>query len=81
MPLLSALVDLGDLLSSIVAALLSAILFTFAVSASIRGAARYVDYGSEGRGTAAVISLAFGIFFGVLAVGLVVAGLYLLISG
>ena len=75
-----AIVNSGDLISSIVAALISAIFFTFAVSVSIRGAARWVDLGNEGRGSAAVINLLVSVFAGAVALGLVGIGLYLLIS-
>ena len=74
------IVDTAELLSSVVAALVAAILFTLAVSLAIRGAARYVDYGSEGRVVAATVSLALSVLFGVLAIALVATGLYLLIS-
>lgn len=78
---IAAIIDSGDLLSSIAAALVSAVLFTLAVSLAIRGAARYVDYGSEGRRTAATLSLGLSITFGAVAVGLVATGLFLLITG
>lgn len=80
MPLIAAIVDVGSLVDSVLAALVSAILFTLVVSVSIRGAARYVDYGSEGRGVAAALSLTLSIFFGFIGFALVAAGLYLLIS-
>ena len=80
MLLLAAIVDTGELLSSVVAALVSAVLFTTAVSVSIRGAARWVDLGNEGKGAAAAISLLVSVLAGVVALGLVLTGLYLLIS-
>lgn len=80
MPLLASIVDAGDLISSVVAALVSAVVFTLAVSISIRGAARWVDLGNDGRGVAAAFNLLTSILAGAVALGLVCTGLYLLIS-
>ena len=78
--LLAEIVDTGDLVSSVVAALISAVLFTLAVSLSIRGAARWVDLGNEGRSIAASFSLLGSLLAGAVALGLVATGLYLLVS-
>lgn len=80
MTVLAALIDTGELISSVVAALVSAILFTFTVSVSIRGAARWVDLGNEGRTIAATFSLLVSLLAGAASVALVAVGLFLLVS-
>lgn len=80
MSVFASIIDTGDLISSVVAALVSAVIFTLAVSISIRGAARWVDLGNAGRGVAAAFNLLISILAGAVALGLVCTGLYLLIS-
>lgn len=80
MSVFASIIDTGDLISSVVAALVSAVIFTLAVSISIRGAARWVDLGNDGRGVAAAFNLLISILAGAVALGLVCTGLYLLIS-
>lgn len=75
------MVDWQQLLESVVAGSVSAILLTIVVSFGIRGTAKYVDYSQEGRTVLAYSSLAVGGFSLVLTVALIVFGIYLTAAG
>jgi len=81
MYLISQIVNWTELGESVLAGAVAAILLTIVVSLGIRGMAKYVDYGQEGRLTAAYASLAVGGISVVLTVLLIGTGIYLMVAG
>lgn len=79
--ILATLVNWGQLLESVVAGSVSAIVLTIVVSFGIRGMAKYVDYHQEGRVVLAYGSLAVGGISVILTLGLIVLGIYLMVAG
>jgi hypothetical protein len=79
--ILATLVNWEQLLESVAAGAISAIVLTVVVSLGIRGTAKYVDYSQEGRMALAYSSLAVGGISVVLTVALIVLGIYLMVSG
>ncbi|MGB0120968.1 MAG: hypothetical protein WBP55_08460 [Solirubrobacterales bacterium] len=79
--LLATVVNWSELLQSVVAGAVAAIMITIVVSFGIRGTAKYVDYNLEGRTAAAIGSLAVGAISLVLTVIIIVFGLVLMIAG
>lgn len=75
------LLDLNDLVSAVAASLVAAVAFTVAISVAILGGSKYVDYGSDGRPMAAYGSLALALLASLVAVLIVAAGLYLMVTG
>lgn len=78
---LAILLDLNNLLSAVVASLVAAVAFTTVVSLAILGASKFVDYGTEGRTAAAYSSLVLALLASLVALLIVAAGLYLMVTG
>lgn len=78
---LAILLDLNDLLSAVVASMVAAIAFTTVISLAILGASKFVDYGTDGKTAAAYASLTLAFLASLVALSIVAAGLYLMISG
>lgn len=81
MSLLATVVNWPELLESVLAGAVSAILITIVVSLGIRGTAKYVDYNLEGKTAAAIGSLAVGGISVVLTLAIIVFGIYLMVAG
>jgi len=81
MPLIAEIVNWADVGGSVVAGAVAAITLTIVVSLGIRGMAKYVDYGQEGRITAAYAALAIGGLSVLATVVLIVLGIYLMVAG
>ncbi|MGA7396327.1 MAG: hypothetical protein WBW62_02660 [Solirubrobacterales bacterium] len=81
MILLATVVNWSELLQSVVAGAVAAILLTIVVSLGIRGTAKYVDYNLEGRTAAAIGSLAVGAISLALTVTIIVFGLVIMVAG
>lgn len=79
--ILASLVNWGHLFESVVAGAVAAIVLTIVVSFGIRGTAKYVDYIQEGRTALAYGSLAIGGISLLLTLGLIILGIYLMVSG
>lgn len=78
---LATLVNVEELLASVAASIVAALVLAITVSLGIWGTTRYVDLNLEGRGAAAYGALAIG-GAGILAtVALIAFGLFLLVSG
>lgn len=78
---LLSLIDLDGLVGAMAASLIAAVAFTVVVSLAILGGSKFVDYGMDGRPLAAYGSLALALLASLVAVLIVVAGLYLMVSG
>lgn len=74
-------VNWAELGESVAAGAIAAIALTIVVSLGIRGTAKYVDYGQEGRMTAAYLSLAVGGLAVLLTVAMIITGIYLMVAG
>lgn len=81
MNLLATVVNWSELLQSVAAGAVSAILITIVVSLGIRGTAKYVDYNLEGRTAPALASLAVGGISVVLTIAMIIFGIYIMVAG
>ncbi len=81
MLLFAEVVNWTELAESVLAGVAAAILLTVVVSLGIRGMAKYVDYGQEGRKTAAYASFAVGGLSMFLTAALILLGIYLMVAG
>lgn len=77
---LATVVNWSELIQSVVAGSVSAILLTVVVSLGIRGTAKYVDYSQDGRMGLAYVSLAVGGLSVLLTAALIVVGIYLMVA-
>ena len=80
MMLIAQIVNWSELGESVAAGAISAILFTTIVSIGIRGMAKFVDYGSEGRYLAAYASLAVGGIASILTITIIILGIALMVT-
>ena len=80
MTTLAALVDWTELVESIVTGAVGAIALTTVVSLGIRGTARYIDYSLDRRMGMAYASLVVGGVSVLLALALIIFGLYLMVA-
>lgn len=80
MGLLVAVVNTKDLLMTIGASFVAGLGVAFVSSLAIWGGAKYVDFNQEDRNVAALMSLAVGIFGLLSTIGIIVLGIYLMVS-
>ncbi|MBK5233636.1 MAG: hypothetical protein JJE13_11730 [Thermoleophilia bacterium] len=78
---IATLVNWDQLLESVAAGAISAIVLTIVVSFGIRGTAKYVDYSQDNRMGLAYASLAVGGISVILTAALIILGIYLMING
>ncbi len=78
---IATVVSWSELLQSVAAGAVSAILLTIVVSLGIRGTAKYVDYSQDNRMGLAYASLAVGGISVVLTATLIIIGIYLMATG
>lgn len=78
---LAILLDLNDLLRAVIASLVAAVAFITAVSAAILGGSKFVDFGTDGKTVAAFGSLALTLLASLVALLIIAAGLYLMVTG
>ena len=76
-----SLIDLDGLAGAMAASLIAAVAFTVMVSLAILGGSKFVDYGMDGRSLAAYGSLALALLASLVALLIVAAGLYLMVTG
>ena len=79
--LLAEVVNWAELGESVAAGAIAAIALTIVVSLGIRGTAKYVDYGQDGRMTAAYLSLAVGGLSVLVTATMIILGIYLMVAG
>ena len=77
---LATVVNWSELIQSVIAGAVAAIILTIVVSLGIRGTAKYVDYSQDNRMGLAYASLAVGGVSLVLTMALIVLGIYLMVA-
>lgn len=81
MGVLAAVVETGDLLSTVLASFVAGLGVALVSSIGIWGGAKYVDLHQEGRNVAAVLALGVGILGLLATLAIIAIGLILMISG
>jgi len=77
---LATVVNWSELAESVAAGAIAAITLTVVVSLGIRGTAKYVDYSQDNRMALAYASLAVGGVSVILTAGLIILGIYLMVT-
>lgn len=80
MGLVASVVNVGDLLMTVVSAFIASLTVALVASVGIWGATKYVDLSQEGRGFTALLCLGIGIFGLLATLGIIVLGIYLMVA-
>lgn len=78
--MLAALVNTGDLLMTIVAAIVASLAVSLVASLGIWGATKYVDFSQEGRTVPAALALGVGGLGLVATLAIIGAGLFVMVA-
>lgn len=80
MSVLASIVNGTELLETVAASFVAAMAVTVSASIGIWGGARYEDLNQEGRSVAALMALGVGVLGLALTLGIIVLGIYLMVS-
>ncbi len=77
---LATVINTTDLWQTVAAAFVGAMAISLTASIGIWGGAKYEDFNQDGRNVSAVLALGVGVFGLVATVGIIVLGIFLMVS-